>query len=249
MIGDAETHGDERALDELKDSGALAQHAVPQDQDAERDDGHERCVRVDVLEGAQDFREGVLAVRLDEGQVAFRIGIPSQGVRNLFEDDQEADARQHPFNHSGRKEVGEHAGAGGAECDLHEARKDDRDEEGFEASESIDRAGDDHGEAGGGARHAERRTAQGADQDATDDAGDESCEQGGATGERDPETQRNGDEENHNAGGKIVSKMSQGVQVVCSFDGNGGQVERIGTFEAPCWRHFVWVGQNMKQSG
>ena len=115
--------GDQRPLDELEDPRARVASTLSQRIRMPRaTEATSSRARVDVLEGAHDLREGVLAVGLEERQVALRIGVPADRMGDLLEDDEQADPGEHPLDDRRREEVGEHARAGDAEADLDQAR-------------------------------------------------------------------------------------------------------------------------------
>ena len=127
-------------------------------------------------------------------------------MRDLLQDDQQADAREHPLDHGGREEVSEDARAGDAEEQLEDARQDDGDQEGLVAAEGVDRLEDDHRQSGRRARDTQGRPAERADEDAADDSGDQAGEERGTGGQGDAEAERHGHEEDDDSGGDVLSK-------------------------------------------
>ena len=135
-------------------------------------------------------------------RVALKVLPPAIGMsaqaKQRFEREAQAAAKLHHTNIVPVHAIGEHDGH----------------QKGLEAPEGLDRAGDDDGQAGGGARDAEMRAAQPPDYDPPDDAGDQTREQGRATGEGDPQTQGHGDEEDDDPGGQIVLNGSNRIHAL-----------------------------------
>ena len=186
---------------------APGQPALPGEENGESDESHDTGAVVDEIEHRAQRAEGRTAVALDEGQVAFRVDIVTDGMRDLLEDDDDADGRQHALDDRGGKEVGQYARTGEAEADLQQAGQHHRDEEGLVTAERLDGGEDDGDEARGRSRNAERRAAQTADHQSTDDTGDDPGDQRRTAGERDAQAQGHGDEEDHDTGGKILAQM------------------------------------------
>jgi hypothetical protein len=145
---------------------------------------------------------------LKEGHIAFRVGVPAKGMGDLLQDDQEPDSRQHSLDGGGWKEVPEDTGLRDAEGNLESPGEDDGEKKCLKATQGVDRLEDNDGKARRGPRDAERRSTQHADDDSTDDARDEAGKERGPAGQRDAETQRNGDEENHDTRGEVMSDFT-----------------------------------------
>ena len=141
---------------------AFFEDDLPEDQNRESGHAHDDRAEGDVVEHRGEARQGRLAAfgrGLIEAEVTLGVGVVTDRVRNLLEDDEQPDAREHPLDHGRREEVPDDATAREAEQHLHGARDHDRGEEEVEplldAAEVLDGGVDDDREARRRARDAE----------------------------------------------------------------------------------------------
>ena len=132
----------------------------------------------------------VLAVGLNEGHVAFGIGVEPDKMRKLLEDQDHADRSEQPADDAHGKIDGDHAGPRDAQSDLNDAGDEDCEQEGFVRAERRDLGGDDGREPGRRTANAGLRTAEKADDEAADDPGDQPGDRRGPGRLRNAQAQR-----------------------------------------------------------
>ena len=151
-----------------------------------------------------------------ERQVPLRVRVVAEDVRDLLEDQDDADRGEQPLDDAGREEGGQKPGPGHAQDDLDDPGDDDGQEERLVRPEEDDLGGDDGRQPGGRPADARVRPAQEADQDAADDPGDQPGEQrdvqlrrdevlGRGRRQGDAQAQRQGDQEDDQAGGQVAN--------------------------------------------
>ena len=91
---------------------------------------------------------------MQEGDVALVILVVTEGVRDLLQDDDDADAHEHALDHAAGEVVGDHSGAGDAQDHLHDSGEHYRSEEEREGAELRDRYKHDRSQACGRATYA-----------------------------------------------------------------------------------------------
>ncbi len=219
---DANQHGGERPWHRR----LLQPGLLPQDQRRERREADEHGAGQRVGDGLPDLGEGVVAVDLGEGLVAFRVGVVAEQVRQLLEDQQQADRREQALDDVVGDEVGDAAAAQKAEGELEHAGDDDGAEEDLEAAEALDLRQHDRREAGGRPRNADLRATERADHDAADDAGDQAGHHRRAGGQGDAQAQRQGDEEDDQPGGEFAADREPGRWERGRRRGRHGQASR-----------------------
>ena len=129
---------------------------------------------------------------LEEAQVAFEVGVTAKGVRDLLQDDREADRGEHPFDH-GRGYVFRYdAEPQRSERELNDPRDDDRGEERLVRAELFDGRENDQRQACRGPADADLRAGEDADDEAPDDPRNQATHQGRAGREGNAEAQREG---------------------------------------------------------
>jgi 16S rRNA (uracil1498-N3)-methyltransferase len=134
------------------------------------------------------------------GRMASNAGIAAQGVVNA--------AVGPPGGFADRElEILRAADFGNPQHDLQQPGRK-RDSGGRGPAELVDQPGDDHGHSGRRAAHLKRRPAKRTGDDTADDSGDQAGDQGRAGRGRDPERQRDADQEHDEGGGQVVFEHS-----------------------------------------
>ena len=106
------------------------------------------------FEQRQDLGERVLFVRLSERHVTFGIGIVTEHVGDLFENQDHADRRQQSLDHTGGKKGGQFTGPRKTHPDLEDAADHDGQKKRVERTEIGHLRRDDCGQARGRATDA-----------------------------------------------------------------------------------------------
>jgi hypothetical protein len=88
------------------------------------------------------------AVALHEGHVARRISVVADGMRQLLEDDRQADTTEHAFDDGRREIVANHASPQITHGKLQQASQHHGDQKRFERSQAVDGSKHDHGKPG-----------------------------------------------------------------------------------------------------
>ena len=193
---DAGEHRSEGTREDLGEGLLLHEGLLPQDEDGDAHSGNKDGRGRDVVHRHGQLTEGVLAVGLHEFHIAFRIGVVPEGVRNLFEENDDADGGQHALDDAGREVQADDAGLEGAQGKLDEATDDHGEEEGLVGGQTVDAVEDNDGEARGGTGYTDLAAGDGGHDEASEDAGDEARERRCARSQGDAEAEGKGNEEN-----------------------------------------------------
>jgi hypothetical protein len=132
----------------------------------------------------------------------------AENVRDLFQDQQDADRSEQSLDDAGREEHRNESGSGQPQSDLDHSRDDDRQQERRERAQRRDLSGHDRRQARRRAAHAGVRLADHPHQDSPDDAGDQPREQWRIRGQGNSQTQRQRDEK-HDQSGREIARQSR----------------------------------------
>ena len=133
-------------------------------------------------------------------KVSYRVSVKTESVRDLLQEDDDPDSREHSRDHGGWEVVRNNPRPGEAEGELNQSREDDRYEEDIESAEVLDRGQDNDGESRGWTGDSEHRPTETSNDEPAYDPGDESGNERGPGGQRDPEAQRDCNQKNHQSG-------------------------------------------------
>jgi hypothetical protein len=210
-VGSATSCDDQGGRDRGKPRPPPEGGSFPGQQDGERHQRDQQRAGGRLRHRRGDLGERVPAVGLGELQVTLVRRRVAQRVRNLLEDEDDADAGQHPLDHRGREVVADDARAQEARDDLKDAGDHDGEQEGLKA-QVVDGRENDHGHPGRGAADAERRPADQRHDQAADDAGDHAGGQRGAGRQRDTEAQGQRDQEDDRPGDEVGGSVFAGKE-------------------------------------
>ena len=209
--GQVDAHTDEHRHQGSGQNGGqrqlLHEGTLPQDEGGQAQNRDEECRWRDVVEHQRQLTKGVLSVCLLKRHVAFGVGVVPQRMRNLLEKDDDADARQHALDHTGRKVESDDAGFERTQNQLNESADDHREQKDFVAGQGVDAIEDNDGEASRWARDANCAARNGGDDEATKDTGNEPSERGSAGGQGNAEAQWEGDEKNDDGRRKVLLEV------------------------------------------
>ncbi len=151
-------------------------------------------------------------IRLQKGDIALVVAIVAHGMRDLLDENDDADAGEHAGDHGGREKIGDDPGFNESHDGLKDTGQDQSQQKSFETKILYGGHHDDRKTCGrttdaqGGAAH------QG-DQNPPHDAGNQPGEQRRPGCHRDAQAKRNGHQEHHHAGGKIIAECRQNSRV------------------------------------
>ena len=90
----------------------------PEHKHSDREQPDHSGPQMKVAGNQSEFRERVFVVRLNEGHITFGVGIVPENVRDLFQNQNDADSCQQTLNHAGREEGRESSCLQQSEADL-----------------------------------------------------------------------------------------------------------------------------------
>ena len=180
--------GNDRALQPLR--------AVPQHQHHDRYQANRGGAQVHVAQ-QPEFRKRIVIVRLQELHFAFRIGVVSDEMRKLLENQDHADRGQQSLDHARGNERRDEPHSGDAEQNLDHPADDQGQQKGLERAELRNLRNHDRRNARRRSADAHLRTAQQPDDHAADHARHDSRDQRRARGQRHAEAQRQRHQKDH----------------------------------------------------
>ena len=178
-----------------------------------------RCTSSSALMSA---RKGVLAVRLLKGLIALEIGVIADRMRQLFQDDDDADTSQHAANDSIGKVIADYTGAQQTESDLQQTGEEYCGQNAENEPSDVIAASTMAVRPAAGSAHHEVRARGQADYDAADNAGDDTGEQRCTGCQRDAKAERQGDQEHHHRGSEVGTPRITEI----GFPVRAGRIER-----------------------
>ena len=203
---DAEGHHGQRAGHPGEKGHAARSEPVPEDEEHEAAHRDHEGAQEHAARGRAQARQGVSVVGFLETEILDPAEVVTEGVGNLLEHDDEADAREHALDDGIGDVVADGPGADHPEHDLHQAGENDGGQEGLVALQRVDGGGHDHRESRGWPAHAHGRVGQQAHHAPADDARDDAGEERGVRGEGHAQAERQGHEEDDEARGQILSQ-------------------------------------------
>ena len=123
---------------------------VPDQHDGDGQDADRSRAGLEIEPGIEEFRKGVLVVRLQKRIFAHRVGIVTEDVRELLENQGHADRREQALDDTGRNERSDESGPEQSERDLHQACDHHGEQKGIEGAQLSDLRGHDRRQAGRG---------------------------------------------------------------------------------------------------
>lgn len=177
-----------------------------EEEDEEADEADEGDFGIEIGDGAWDFGQ--------EFERFLGVGANPDGDVSLLGDDDDADGGEHAMDGGNGEEFGEGADAEQAEDDLNETGHDTDGEGAFVAengvalTEPLNGAEGNDDEAGGGAFDGELGVGQERGDHATQNRGEDAGDGGKATGQRDAEAERKGNEEDKESAEQVIAPVA-----------------------------------------
>ncbi len=203
---------DQRCGDLFQQRDFLARHR-PEEHDGDTDQADTGDRRVGLHEVVRD---------LTQHFERFAGGTDSQRDGDLFDHDDDADGRKHSVHGGDREEFAENPGAKQAEQDLQNGGRDSDSERGAigcqigvepavlhpVAAKLFDAADDNDDQPGSRAFDRKLTVADGRRENRPNDGREDAGDRRVATGQRDPQAQRQGDEKDEESGDQILFQVS-----------------------------------------
>ena len=133
-------------------------------------------------------------------------------MRQLLEEDDDADGSQHALNDSRGKVESNDPGPQNPKQELNEAANHDGHSKHLEAGQALNAVQHNHGQSGSRATDSERGAAHQAHDDATDNAGDQSRKGRRSRSQGDAKAQRKGHEKHNDGGGQVTPNVLKHVK-------------------------------------
>ena len=149
-----------------------------------------------------DGRKSGVAIWLLKRHIAHRVGVVTDKVRHLFQDEQDADGGQQTTDNTVGEEVGK-TPAQDAKSHLHHPSQSHRQQEGLKTTKTLDLREHNGGQTCGRTGHTDVGSADDAHDNAAHDAGDQSGHQGSTRSQSNPKAKRDGDQEDNNSADEI----------------------------------------------
>ncbi len=218
MAAHAPDHGDQRPGQPPEHRQPLDEGGIPGEEDGQ---GTGRDHRGAHAGGAEEMARGIERVRR-RGHGAHGVlgGLEAEGHGQLFDDEQQADGREHALDDCGGKAGADLAGMQPAEHPLQHPGQHHGGKEGRVAAQAGDGAYDDHHQPGGRAADAQVGARERAHDEAAHNAGHQPGHEGDPAGESDAQAQRQCHEKDDEARGRILPHV--GEQAVRGVRRGGG---------------------------
>ena len=203
----AQQHGRERC----REQALLQTASIPCQQHSQTQQADDRGAGQEIAEGTREFAECGLPVGLDEGHLAFVVGVVTHEVWQLLQDQDHADGCQQTLDDVVGEVVRQHARTQHAQPHLQDAAEREGEQEGLEGTQDLELRQHDGGESGGRARDADVRSAEQAHQDAAEDSGDDAGDDGHAGCVGDAKAQRHRHEKHDDACEQVAADGLKGA--------------------------------------